>query len=109
MLSVVVSILIIILNNVVFPFNLLNYALGLTRVRFADYLLASLGMLPATFLYVYLGRLVGDLAEVSSGRAQLPGWLFWLGLAVTLGVTLGVARIARNALDRVTRSEEESP
>ena len=29
----------------VFPFNLLNYALGLTRVSFRDYTIASLGML----------------------------------------------------------------
>ena len=43
----------------VFPFNLLNYALGVTRVRLGDYVIASLlGMLPATLLYVYLGSLI---------------------------------------------------
>ena len=36
----------------VFPFNLLNYSLGLTKVRFLDYLLASVAMLPGTLLYV---------------------------------------------------------
>ncbi|MBI3303575.1 MAG: TVP38/TMEM64 family protein, partial [Deltaproteobacteria bacterium] len=43
----------------VFPFNLLNYALGLTNVRFIDYLAASAGMLPGTLLYVYYGKLAG--------------------------------------------------
>ncbi len=39
-----------------FPFNLLNYALGLTRIRFTHYLLASyICMLPGTFAYTYLG------------------------------------------------------
>jgi uncharacterized membrane protein YdjX (TVP38/TMEM64 family) len=33
-----------------FPFNLLNYALGLTKVRFVDYAVACLGMLPGTLL-----------------------------------------------------------
>ena len=36
----------------VFPFNLLNYALGVTEVRFRDYALACVGMLPGTLLYV---------------------------------------------------------
>ncbi|HYT93620.1 MAG TPA: TVP38/TMEM64 family protein, partial [Gemmataceae bacterium] len=36
----------------VFPFNLLNYALSLTRVAFRDYFLASwIGMLPGTVMY----------------------------------------------------------
>jgi len=40
----------------VFPFSLLNYALGITAVRFPNYALASwLGMIPGTLLYVYLG------------------------------------------------------
>ena len=51
----------------VFPFTLLNYALGLTRVRFADYLIASFGMLPGTLLYVYYGKLAGDVAALAGG------------------------------------------
>jgi len=48
----------------VFPFNLLNYAFGLTSVRFRDYFLASwIGMFPATVLFVYLGAAVGELAR----------------------------------------------
>ena len=52
------------------PFTLLNYALGLTRIRFADALLASVGMLPGTLLYVYLGSVAGDAASASAGRRR---------------------------------------
>jgi len=39
-----------------FPFNLLNYALGLTRIRFSHYLIASyIFMLPGAIAYTYLG------------------------------------------------------
>lgn len=50
-----------------FPFSLLNYALGLTRVRFRDYMIASLGMLPGTVLYVYYGSRAGELAQAAGG------------------------------------------
>lgn len=41
----------------VFPFNGLNYASGLVPIKFKDYALASwIGMLPGTFVYVYLGE-----------------------------------------------------
>jgi uncharacterized membrane protein YdjX (TVP38/TMEM64 family) len=76
----------------VFPFSLLNYALGLTRVRFADYALACAGMLPGTILYVYLGSVVGAVAA---------GWRIF-GLAVTAVVVVLITRIARNALTRAT-------
>jgi len=39
-----------------FPFNLLNYALGLTRIKLSHYIIASyLCMLPGAIAYTYLG------------------------------------------------------
>lgn len=90
----------------VFPFNLLNYALGLTRVRLADYLVASLGMLPGTILYVYVGKLGGDVAAAAGGARTERGLAEWtllaVGLVATAVVTLLITRIARRALDEAT-------
>ncbi len=90
----------------VFPFNLLNYALGLTRVRFADYVVASIGMIPGTILYVYYGKLAGDVATLASGTAVEKGAGYYgvlaLGLVATVVVTTLVTRTARRALDEVT-------
>jgi uncharacterized membrane protein YdjX (TVP38/TMEM64 family) len=85
-----------------FPFNLLNYALGLTRVRFRDYVLASAGILPATLLYVYYGKVLGDVARVASGTPIPRGpeyyVLLGIGLAATIAVTGLVTRTARREL-----------
>lgn len=44
------------------PFNGLNFALGLTKVKFRDYVLGTiLGIIPGTFAYVYLGDSVASL------------------------------------------------
>ena len=87
-----------------FPFNLLNYAFGLTRVSLRDYFLASwIGMLPGTLMYAYLGSVAKSLAELASGKAggsvgqQV---LFVVGLVVTVVVTVLVTRIAKRALDQ---------
>jgi len=89
----------------VFPFSLLNYAIGLTRVKLADYVIACLGMIPGTVLYVYLGKVAGDAVAVAGGaQSKTPaewGYLV-VGLAVTLFVTVYVTRIARKALAEAT-------
>ena len=86
----------------VFPYNVLNYALGLTRVRLRDFLLASVGMLPGTLLYVYYGKVLGDVAAAASGATVERGGAYWvtlgLGLAATVAVTFVVTRAARRAL-----------
>lgn len=86
----------------VFPFNFLNYALGLTRVSFGNYAIASLiGMLPATLMYVYFGSAARSLTEVAAGNVQggAAGRIFfWLGLVATVGVALFVTRLARKSL-----------
>ena len=86
----------------VFPFNLLNYAYGLTKVRFRDYLLGSwIGMLPGTFMYVYLGATAKNLAaivagEVEGGMGQKI--LMGVGLLATIVVTVVITRVARKAI-----------
>ena len=86
----------------IFPFTLLNYALGVSGVRFVDFLVASVGMIPGTLLYVYYGKAVGDLAALAGGAAPPRGAGHYVvlatGLAATLGVTLIITRTARRAL-----------
>lgn len=82
----------------VFPFTLLNYAFGLTKVSLRDYVLASwIGMMPGTVMYVYLGSLA---QAASSGRTRTTAeWaLYGIGLLATVSVTIFVTRIARRAL-----------
>jgi len=91
----------------VIPFTLLNYALGLTCIRFADYAIACIAMLPGTLLYVYIGSLVGDLAAVAAGSAASEGEALQrafklVGLAITAFVTVKITRIARGALAEAT-------
>jgi len=97
----------------IFPFNLLNYALALTRVPLREYVIASfVGMLPGTFLYVYLGSLVTNASELLSGRRPPLGAggqiLYWGGLVATLLVVVLITRIARRALNRALQSNTEA-
>ena len=90
----------------VFPFNLLNYGLGLTKVRLGDYVLACFGMLPGTLLYIYYGKLAGDVAALAAGSATDRDAAYWtvlvVGLLATLAVTTIVTRIARASLRAAT-------
>jgi uncharacterized membrane protein YdjX (TVP38/TMEM64 family) len=90
----------------IIPFNALNYGLGLTRVSFPDYLLGSFGMIPGTLLYVYSGKVAGDVAELASGTTVSQGAGYYaflaLGLVAAVAATVVVTRIARRALNEAT-------
>ena len=92
-----------------FPFHLLNYAYGLTRIGLGEYALASwAGMLPGTVMWVYLGSAAGKLARLGAGEGRrTPGeWaLYAVGLAATAAATFYVTRAARKALDADLRKE----
>ena len=97
----------------IFPFNLLNYAFGLTRVRFGSYVLASwIGMIPGTVLYVYLGSTAKDLAQlfagdIEGGTGQQA--IKIVGLIATVAIAVFVARIAGQALKQaVPKSSQET-
>jgi len=86
----------------VFPFNLLNYAFGLTRVSLHDYVLGSIvGMLPGTVMYVYLGSSLTSLSELAAGHpagGRAQRMFYFAGLAATVLITLYITRLSHRAL-----------
>ena len=94
----------------VFPFNMLNYGLGLTNVRFVDYAAASIGMLPGSLLYTYSGFVAGDIVRLAGnvGPERGPGYyaVVALGLAATVAVATIVTRTARRAIREATGETE---
>jgi uncharacterized membrane protein YdjX (TVP38/TMEM64 family) len=86
-----------------FPFNVLNYFLSLSKVRLRTYVVASvIGMLPGTALYVYLGSLATTAAELSSADKAGGGVrtiVYGLGLLATVAVVIVATRAAKRALN----------
>lgn len=108
------AVLLLRLQPINLPFDVLNYALGLTSVRLRDYILASwLGMLPATILYVYAGSVVRDLASVfHGGFSEVTSWqklLFWGGLLATGVLVVFLTKLARRALEEEMGESEANP
>ena len=86
----------------VVPFTILNYAFGLARVRYADFLIAMLGMIPAIVMYTYWGKVVGDVTLLAGGVAPPRGpeyyTLLAVGLIATVVATSMITRAAKKAI-----------
>ncbi len=118
----------------ILPFNVINYAFGLTNVSFWKYVLASwIGMIPGTIMYAYFGSLAEKLTRLAAGQpeASVPVWdvgenlrrafagefgggvatnlFYWIGLVATISVTVIITRKARAELDRLTNEESVPP
>ncbi len=89
----------------IFPFNLLNYAFGVTDVSLKDYFIGSVGMIPGTIMYVYIGSLAGNLAMIGTQTQPTNPTVQWtiriIGFIATVAVTVYVTRIAKKALEEV--------
>ena len=93
---------------IVLPFNLLNYAFGLTRVSASTYVAATaLGMLPPVALYVYLGTLADDFGQILAGEIRPSGGTYWIGAVALAAIALMVwivHRTAKRTLGRIRNS-----
>ncbi len=89
---------------IVLPFNLLNYAFGLTRVSAVTYVAATaLGMLPAVLLYVYLGTLADDFGAIIAGDVRPASGAYWIAVVAIAAIAMViwiVQRAARRALQQ---------
>ncbi|HUE89832.1 MAG TPA: TVP38/TMEM64 family protein [Vicinamibacterales bacterium] len=85
------------------PFVLLNYVLGVSRISLRDHFVGLVGMIPTAAMYVYAGKVAGDLAALASGAPLHRGPAYYvlitLGLAATVVATVLITRAARRALE----------
>jgi uncharacterized membrane protein YdjX (TVP38/TMEM64 family) len=84
------------------PFVQLNYALVLSGVRYRDYVIATIGMWPTIVMYVYYGKVVGDVAALAAGVAPKRGLEYYVllaaGLVATIIATTMITRAAKKAM-----------
>lgn len=89
----------------VFPYGPLNYSLGLSSVRYRDYLIGTnIGMVPPFLLVAYLGSSAGSIAAMFSADIWPEGHRLFLGSLTLALVVLCTALIARSA-SRALRKE----
>ena len=77
------------------PFVLSNYALGVTRVRMRDFVMAMPGMLPIIASYAAFGA-AG--ANAANGKGALPMPVLVLGIVATVVLGLLFARMTQRAI-----------
>lgn len=94
-----------------FPFNLLNYSLGLTGLKLKQYILASwIGMMPGTIMYVYFGSLAKSIAQLgvsAKNERSMEEWaLYGAGLIATVAATVFITRLAGKSLTKITPEDK---
>jgi len=93
------------------PFNVLNYALGLTKVKLRDYALANFGLIPGTFAFCFLGSTLGSLTDAASSgiSAGGPGLLIFaiVGTLAALGAAIYVGILSKRELKKLAEENKQ--
>lgn len=98
----------------IFPFNFLNYVFGVTQISLKDYILGSVGMIPGTIMYVYIGSLATDLATLdlselaAKPETKIVQWVIRIiGVIATIAITIYMTRLAKKTLEQSILEDKE--
>jgi len=83
------------------PFNITNYVLGGSAVRFTDYLLGSLAVVVQNLFFVYIGTTISKISDALSGGESLNTTsiiVMSFGVLIALGGVIYVSLIVRRQL-----------
>ncbi len=79
----------------IFPFSILNYFYGLNNIKFRDFSLGLLGIIPGTFLYCSIGSLAKSLQELKNLQSPNNFYMTIIGVVSTFLVVYFLAKYAR--------------
>ena len=84
----------------IFPFSILNYFYGLNNIKFKDFLLGLLGILPGTFLYCSIGSLAKSLQELKNVQLSNNIYMTIVGIISTFLVVYFSAKYSREYFEK---------
>ncbi len=90
----------------IFPFSLLNYFYGLNNVKFKDFAIGMVGIIPGTFLYCSIGSLAKNIQELKYVQSTNNIYMTIIGIVSTFLVIYFSAKYSREYFDK---SEEFNP
>jgi len=89
----------------VVPFTAMNYILGLSKIPFGSYILATwVAMVPGTLMLAYLGSVGGEM--ILQGQAPKKTPLEWALLVLSIVVTVGISIYATKKVGRILNETE---
>ena len=84
----------------IFPFSILNYFYGLNNVKFKDFALGLLGIIPGTFLYCSIGSLAKSLQDLKNVQSPNNLYMTVIGVVSTFFVVYFLAKYSREYFDK---------
>ena len=84
----------------IFPFSILNYFYGLNNVKFRDFALGLLGIIPGTFLYCSIGSLAKNIQELKNVQSPNNLYMTIVGISSTFLVVYFSAKYSREYFEK---------
>jgi uncharacterized membrane protein YdjX (TVP38/TMEM64 family) len=79
----------------IFPFSILNYFYGLNNIKFRDFTLGLIGIIPGTFLYCSIGSLAKSLQELKNVQSPNNLYMTIVGVVSTSLVVYLLAKYSK--------------
>ena len=83
----------------IFPFSILNYFYGLNNIKFSDFALGLLGIIPGTFLYCSIGSLAKSLQDLKNLQPTNNLFITIISVISTLLVVYFSAKYAKEYIN----------
>ncbi len=96
--------------SLVIPYNLINWAMGPSKIKTRDWIIGNTATVVPTIMYAWWGSKLGDALAIGQDASPPKDALWWssmiLSIILTVGGIIWMDRLSRNYLDRIISESE---